>query len=182
MVDNQARDVGASGSAHGQEVRINAKLLTNPIQGFPYLGTLWTQGGCGATQLHSFQPGGFSSLVSFSHICRWSQRLRWLGRTRRRLKLRYQNVKHMLLAFFQRHYHYLLIFYQKPVLSGLMLPVKVKVSCRAKCRELCEIRQNYSRNSLLSSRCFHNCFSWKTNSDSTVIFVCDLIELFQPSM
>ena len=28
MVDNQARDVGASGSAHEQEVRINAKLVT----------------------------------------------------------------------------------------------------------------------------------------------------------
>ena len=30
MEDNQATDVGASGSAHGQEVRINAKLVTNP--------------------------------------------------------------------------------------------------------------------------------------------------------
>ena len=35
MVDNQARDVGASGSAHGQEVRINAKLVTNPSKDSP---------------------------------------------------------------------------------------------------------------------------------------------------
>ena len=35
MVDNQARDVGASGSAHEQEVRINAKLVTHPSKDSP---------------------------------------------------------------------------------------------------------------------------------------------------
>ena len=38
-------------------------LFDKPIQGFPSLGTLWSGCGGGATQLHSFQPGGFSSLL-----------------------------------------------------------------------------------------------------------------------
>ena len=39
------------------------KTCDQPVQGFPSLGTLWTQGGGGVKQLHSFQPGGFSSLL-----------------------------------------------------------------------------------------------------------------------
>ena len=63
MEDNRAWDVGASATAIGQEVRKNSKNVDKPIQGFLFLGTLRTQGGGGATQLHSFQPGGFSPLV-----------------------------------------------------------------------------------------------------------------------
>ena len=115
MEDNQVRGFGVSGSAHKQEVRIKSKMLRKPIQGFPSLVTLWSGCGCGAGQLHSFQPGGFSSLVHSSvrilNIRRWTQSLGWLGRPRRRLKLRYQNVILMLLAVFQGHY-LLLIFYQ----------------------------------------------------------------------
>ena len=77
MEDNQAWDVGASATAIGQEVRIDFKNIDKPIQGFLFLGTLRTQGGGGATQLHSFQPGGFSSLlhsfVRILHIRRWTQ-------------------------------------------------------------------------------------------------------------
>ena len=106
MEDNRAWDVGASATAIGQEVRKNSKNFDKPIQGFLSLGTLRTQDGGGATQLHSFQPGGFSSLlhsfVRILHICRWTQRLRWSERTRMRrtqriLKLRYQNG--LLLIF-----------------------------------------------------------------------------------
>ena len=65
MEDNQTRDVGAAATAHEQEVRINIQCSDKTIQGFPSLVTLRTQSGCGggATELHSFQPGGFSSLL-----------------------------------------------------------------------------------------------------------------------
>ena len=59
----------ASATVHGQEVKINDQCCVKLVLGFPSLGTFRTQGGCGggATQLHSFQPGGFSSLVHSLH-------------------------------------------------------------------------------------------------------------------
>ena len=105
---------------------LTPKCCDKHIQGFPSLGSLRTQGGSGdgATELHSFQPGGFSSLVHSSvrilNIRRWMQRLRWSGRTRRsrtqkRLKLRYHNTK---------EHHPILTCYQEPLLSGLMFQWK----------------------------------------------------------
>ena len=64
MEDSQARDVSISAKSRGQEVRIADQCFDKTNLGFPCLGTLRTQGGCGvgATKPPSFQPGEFSSL------------------------------------------------------------------------------------------------------------------------
>ena len=107
MEDNQARDVGASGSAHGQEVRINAKLVwQNPSKDSP----LSVRSGHRVdVELNSYSRSNqvdfhLSFVLCFSHICRWMQRLRWPGRTRRsatqrRLKLRYQKLQMSTIPF-----------------------------------------------------------------------------------
>ena len=65
MEESQPRYAAASATPHGQEVRINVQCCAKVILGFPSLGSLRTQGGCGggATKPHLFQPGGFSSLI-----------------------------------------------------------------------------------------------------------------------